>query len=153
VHLKNYEYFLGDKIIKMKKERKIVEPPFIKVNRLSNASQLCFDFPVLINKMKLELASKNGEPKAKILLNYHEKQIMLTVLHESTEINSFQGNDSISIQVIEGKLKFHTRKGSVKIEKGQILKLYENIKYSYESIDETVFILIIENNPIKPCEN
>jgi len=137
----------------MKKERKIVEPPYIKDNSLSNASQLCFDFPVLINKMKLECVSKNGEPKAKILLNNHEKQIMLTVLHESTEINSFQGNDSISIQVIEGKLKFHTRKESVTIEKGQFLKLYENIKYNYESVEETVFILIIRNCPIKLCEN
>jgi hypothetical protein len=137
----------------MKKEKKMVEPPYIKDNSLSNDSQLCFDFPVLINKMKLELASKNGEPKTKILLNNHEKQIMLTVLHESTEINSFQGNDSISIQVIEGKLKFHTRKGSVTIEKGQILKLYESIKYSYESVEKTVFILIIGNRPIKPCKN
>ena len=60
-------------------------------------------------------------------------------MHEGTEILSYQSNDSVTFQIIEGKLKFHIRKDTVTLNKGQLLTLEENVKYWLTTDQETVF--------------
>ena len=88
-----------------------------------------------------------------ILLESPGKQILLTTLHEGTEINFFQSNDSATFQVVEGKMEFRTRKESVNLNKGQLLTLHEKIKYSLTSTEDTVFLLTISNGILQPAEN
>jgi quercetin dioxygenase-like cupin family protein len=84
-----------------------------------------------------------GELMSMILLNRPDKKILLTAMHVKTEINSFQSTDSITFQILEGKLKFHTRKETVILSKGQILTLIEKIEYCLTAMEETVFLLTI----------
>jgi hypothetical protein len=107
-----------------------------------------FDLPALIGKMKQSSSWYEGELNAKILLKSPSKQILLTALHGGTEISSFQSNDSITLQIIEGRLRFHTRKESVTLEKDQMLTLNEKIKYSLTSSEETVFLLTITQSTL-----
>jgi quercetin dioxygenase-like cupin family protein len=111
-----------------------------------------FDLPALIENMKNSSAWAEGELNAMILFKRPEKQIVLTALHEGTKIDSFQANDSVTFQIIEGKLKFHTTKESVTLESGQLLALHENIKYSLTSGKETVFLLTIDKRGCQPTE-
>jgi len=113
---------------------------------IQNASLLNFDLPTLVENIKLSQSWVQGKLNAVILLKSPEKQIVLTALHEDTEINSFQSSDSITVQIIEGKLKFHTRKVSVMLGRGQILTLHENIKYSMLTKEKTVFLLTIASS-------
>lgn len=115
--------------------------------------QIAFDLPTLIERMKQSYSWVNGELKAMVLLKSPERQIVLTALHEGTEIDSFQSNDSITLQIIEGKLKFHTRKASVTLDKGQLLTLHENINYSLTSREDSVFLLTIANGTLQGTEN
>jgi hypothetical protein len=131
----------------------IPEPLNVFDNRLFDVSVQNLDLPLLIYGMKHEYSSKRGEPKVKILLNNQEKQVLLTLLHASTEIGSFQANESITFQIIEGRIKFQTRKESIVLEKGQMRRLTENIQYRLISDEETVLILIIINSTIKRYEN
>ncbi len=116
-----------------------------KDNRSGSDSVQKYDLPALIVKMKNSYTWAHGELKAMILMKNPDKQIVLTALHEGTAINSFQSNDSITFQIIEGKLKFHTHKESVMLEKNQLLTLHEKIKYSLTTTEETVFLLTIAN--------
>ena len=113
---------------------------------IQNASLLNFDLPTLVENIKLSQSWVQGKLNAVILMKSPEKQIVLTALHEDTEINSFQSSDSITVQIIEGKLKFHTRKVSVMLGRGQILTLHENIKYSMLTKEKTVFLLTIASS-------
>jgi quercetin dioxygenase-like cupin family protein len=124
-----------------------------KDNRTGNAPLQKYDLPTLIVKMKNSYTWAQGELKAMILMKNPYKQIVLTALHEGTAINSFQSNDSITFQIIEGKLKFHTHKESVTLEKGQLLTLHEHIKYNLTTQEETVFLLTIANRILQPAEN
>lgn len=110
------------------------------------------DLAVLIEKMKNSRSWLKGDVNAMILFRSSEKQIVLTALHEETEIKSFQSNDSITFQIIEGELMFHSREESVKIEKGQVFSLYEKINYSLTTKEQTVF-LTITNGAILPAGN
>jgi quercetin dioxygenase-like cupin family protein len=103
--------------------------------------------------MKHSHVWEQGELNAMILLNTPGKQILLTALHEGTEIDSFQSNDSITFHIIEGKLKFHTRKESVTLNKGQLLTLHEKIKYSLKTREETVFLLTIAGSIMHMVED
>ena len=129
------------------------EPPFLKEAESYNSSLFTFDLPTLVANMKHSYSWLKGELNAMILVNSPGKQILLTALHKGTEICSFQANDSITLQILEGKLRFHTRKESVTLEEGQLLTLHENIKYSLTTREETVFLLTIAKDIFRQSEN
>jgi quercetin dioxygenase-like cupin family protein len=122
-------------------------------SRSLNSPFLTYNLPILIEKMKLSPAWSKRELNSMILLESPGKQILLTTLHEGTEINFSKSNDSVTFQVVEGKMEFHTRKESVNLNKGQLLTLHEKIKYSLTSMEDTVFLLTISNGILQPAEN
>jgi quercetin dioxygenase-like cupin family protein len=112
--------------------------------RSFNPAVFIFDLPAMVEKMKQKRSWAKGKLNSKILMKTPGKQIVLTTLHEGTQIKSFQSNESITFQVIEGKLQFHSRKELVTLDKGQLLTLYENINYSLTTNEKTVLLLTIE---------
>jgi len=122
--------------------------PFTRDDVSLNSSLFTFDLPALIESMKHSRTWEKGELNAMILLKSPDKQIVLTALHKGTEINSYQSSDSISLQIIEGKIKFHTHNESVTLDKGQLLTLHEKINYSLTSREVTVFLLTIANSTL-----
>lgn len=124
-----------------------------KENMSNNPSLLMFDLPTLVDKMKHKQSWANGDLNAMILLKTPNKQIVLTAMHDGTEIQSFQSNDSITFQIIEGQLMFHTREESVTLDEGQLLTLHEKIKYSLTTKEETVLLLTIASGALEFSEN
>jgi quercetin dioxygenase-like cupin family protein len=137
----------------MDKETLKTKPLLSKYNKTTISSLHTFDLPNLIEKMKHSNNWANGEPNTMILLKSPKKKIVLIALHEDTEIKSFQSNDSITFQIIEGKLKFHTRKESLTLDKGILLTLHENIKYSLITKEETVLLLTIASSNFQTLKN
>ncbi|MGA1977044.1 MAG: hypothetical protein ABSG89_04230 [Bacteroidales bacterium] len=129
------------------------ELPYSRDTESYYSSPFTFDLPTLIDNLKHSYSWLEGELNAMILLKSPGKQIMLTALHKGTEIFSFQSHDSITFQIIEGKLRFHTRKESVNLDKGQLLTLRENIKYSLTTREETVFLMTIAKGTFRQSEN
>ena len=124
-----------------------------KDDRSDKSKLLAFDLPSLISKMRKNNNGTNGELNSLVLLKSPEKQIILTAIQDGTEIESFQSDDSISFQVIEGKLRFHSRKDSVTLIKDQVMTLKEHIKYRLTTQEETIFLLTISNGNTKLAKN
>lgn len=124
-----------------------------KENTSIHPSLLIFDLPSLVEKIKVKQSWANGELNSMILLKTPDKQIVLTALHDRTEIQSFQSNESITFQIIEGKLTFRTPKESITLDEGQLLTLHENVKYSLTTEEETVFLLTIANSDLSMSVN
>jgi quercetin dioxygenase-like cupin family protein len=121
----------------------------IKDDSSNNCRLLAFDLPSLISTMRQNYTWAKGELNSLILLKSPQKHIILAAIHDGNEIESFQSNDSISFQVIEGKLRFHSRKDTVTLVKGQVMTLNEHIKYHLTTREETIFLLTISNNITK----
>lgn len=122
--------------------------------KFMNNHAVPYDLPKLIKKMKDTPGWKNGDLAAKILLKSPSKQIVLTVLHDDTEIKSFQSGDSITFHIIEGKVKYHSREETVILENGQPMTLYNNIKFSLTTNDEgSAFLLTINTGSSVPVGN
>jgi len=127
--------------------------PQTRNSKSSGCTLLAFDLPTLIATMKHSDTWANGELNALILLKSPKKQIILTAMHEGTEIESFQSNESITFQIIEGRLKFHIRKDTLTLNEGQLMTLDENINYRLSSQKETVFLLTISDTIAKSSAN
>ena len=119
----------------------------------STPSFLVLDMPAMAEKMKHEQNWIDGELNSVILLKTPYKQIILTVLHDGTMIQSFQSNESITFQLLEGELIFNTRRSSVLLNKGQLFTLHENIKYSLTTREDSVLLLTIATGALQFSEN
>ena len=127
--------------------------PHAKDYKSSDCTLLGFNLPSLIATMKQSNTWAKGELNALILLKSPEKQIILTAIHVGTEIKSFQSNESITFQIIEGRLRFHIRKDILTLNEGQLMTLHENIKYRLTTQEETVFLLTISDSIKKGPHN
>jgi hypothetical protein len=108
---------------------------------LSNISNL----PALIATMKHSNSWAKGELNAIILSNRSDQKIVLTMIHENTEILSFQGGYSTTFQVIEGALTFLNHNRSVFIDEGHLLTDYDKLSYKLSNRVDTVFLLTTEH--------
>jgi quercetin dioxygenase-like cupin family protein len=104
-----------------------------------------FDIPSLIEMLKQDPSWSKKELSTMVLLKSPVKNIVLTLLPAGTEIRSVQLNDTITYQVLEGKLKFRIRNESVTLGKGELLMLKEKTRYQFDSLEESAFLLTSED--------
>ncbi len=95
----------------------------------------------LIGIMKREPKWEKGELNTMILLKSPLKKILLTILHEGTDVLSYQSGKSLTIQIIEGQLKLQINNESVILNSNEVFTLTENVNYSFEATDDTAFLL------------
>jgi hypothetical protein len=110
---------------------------------LFNNSPYEFDLSSVIENLKAELTWEKGELNTKILLKSPELNIVLVKMHKETEIISFQKNQSVTFQILQGELKLHIRKGSLSLKEGESLILYEKTKYRIVSMEATAILLTL----------
>lgn len=127
----------------MESETTFQGSPVTETILTDGSSAIRKDLPGLIRNMKLSHTWAKGDLNAMILIKDPERNVMLVALHEGTEIISYQSNDSISFQIIEGKMEFNTRKTSAAIGMGQVLTLNDKVKYRLTASEETVMLLSI----------
>lgn len=111
--------------------------------RLVNTSLNSSDLEVMISHLKQEPSWEEGELKSAILLKSPSKKILLTVLHAGTVISSFQTDDSITFQVIEGMLNLQFRNESFTLNKGEVLIMNEKLKYEINTPQDSAFLMIL----------
>ncbi len=110
------------------------------------SASLRHDLPGLIRNIKQSNAWAKGDLNAMILVKDAERNVMLVALHEGTEIVSYQTNDSITFQIIEGKMEFNTSKTSAAIGMGQVLTLNDKVQYRLTTCEETVLLMSISKD-------
>lgn len=121
---------------------------FIKSDITGDTPFFISNIPGLIGNLKQSPLWKTGELNSMVLYKKPEKKIVLTALHKGTKVDSIQSGDSITFQVMEGKLEFRAARESVTLKKGHLLTLHEKISYSLKSREETVYLLTIASGAI-----
>jgi len=119
-------------------------------DRLLDAPLLSFDLPKAIEKLKEEESWKRGERNAITLLKSDFMRIVLIALHEQSEINFHQSGNMISVQLLEGKVNFQTKKQSVMLKKGSLLTIHEDMKHTLIAVEESIFLLTVAICPVIP---
>lgn len=102
-----------------------------------------FDIPGIIDGLKQEKSWIEGELSSVILLNSNAVKVLLTILHGGTEVISYQANDSITFQIIDGSLILHIKDESVVLGQGELLTLTDKVRYSFDAVEETAFLMTL----------
>jgi len=125
----------------LKESLKIRSPR--EMNKSLMTSLNTFNLLTLIEKMSHKPTMFNGDLHSMVLLNRPDKQIVLTTFDKGTEINSFQSKELMFLQVIWGKLRFHTHEKSLTLSRGELFALDEKEPYILTTSERTVFLLTL----------
>ncbi len=113
---------------------------------LSQNSALLTGLKDSIEKLQNNHSKTRGDISSNILLRTPDKKVVLTAAHDGTEVFSFQSNDSVTIQVFEGILRFDSAGKTEILTKCQFLTLYDNVEFHLTAIGETMFMITISND-------
>jgi len=130
-----------------------IEPPGWEDSGSLDPSLLSFDINSLVATMKQSRTWTEGDLNSMVLYRSPGRQIVLSALHEDTEIILNNEVDSVTINIIEGRIQFHTREETVILNKDQLLTLHEKMKYCLTTLETTVFLLTIVNRTTIRLEN
>lgn len=99
-----------------------------------------------IDQLKTETTWADSDRNSVTLFKSETMRIVLMGLHQNAELIPHKANGVISVQVLEGKIKFDTEEKSSLIEKGQMIALQENISHSVIALTESFFLLTLAMN-------
>ena len=126
----------------MEEKNNEATPQRIK-DHILDAQLVSINLPLFIEQIKQEPTWKDSDRNAITVFKTSGLRIVLIALHEGAEMTKHTANGHISVQVLEGQIKFTTDLQSVELSKGQMLALHEGIPHSVLAIEETVFLLTL----------
>ena len=112
-------------------------------DHLLDAPLVSIDIPAFIEQLKQESTWKQSDRNTITVFKTNGMRIVLIALHAVAEMATHTADGIISVQVLEGQIKFTTDIKTVELSKGQMLALHERIPHSVVAIEETVFLLTL----------
>ncbi len=70
-------------------------------------------------------------------------RIVLLALHKGAELKKHTAPGSISVQVLEGEIKFSTEEQSLQLIEGNMIALHSGLPHSVVAVKESVFLLTL----------
>lgn len=108
------------------------------------------DAPLVVMELENFMSQLRNEPKwnqddhnSLTIFKSENMRIVLIGLHEGAELKTHTANGIISVQVIEGHIKFTAEQQRVDLQKGQVLALHKNIPHAVLALKETFFLLTL----------
>ena len=110
-------------------------------DRLLDAPLVTMDLNRLMEQVRNEPSWKDSDRNSITIYKSENMRIVLIGLHENAELKTHTANGIISVQVLEGHIKFTTEQQVAELQKGQMLALKKQIPHSVLALKETFFLL------------
>lgn len=81
--------------------------------------------------------------KTKMLAKYPEFKIVLVTMRPGSRWNDHKTTARISLQMLRGKIRFHTPDGTLELVTGKLLTLDPSVVHSVDSVEDSAFLLIL----------
>ena len=112
-------------------------------DRIMDAPLVTMDLGSFTEQIRNEQAWKESDRNAITVFKTNGMRIVLIALHKDAEMAKHKADGMISVQVLEGQILFTTEEQSVKLGKGEMLALHENVPHSVLAKEETIFLLTL----------
>jgi quercetin dioxygenase-like cupin family protein len=126
--------------------------PHPVIERPLDAPLLTFDIPTLLSQIKREDSWPKGARNGMTLFKEQALRVVLVAMHAGTVIPSHRAESPISLQVIEGTIKFSTEAQTLTLSTGQLLTLQAGIPHTVEAVEEAAFLLTLATETPHPGE-
>jgi len=113
--------------------------------RIIDAAFLRIDLPTYVHQIKQEEAWQKNDHNAITVFKTNSMRMVLMALHKNTEIKPHTAEGVMSVQVLEGVIRFNTEEENADVKAGQVVTLHKGIIYSVYAIEESTFLLTISN--------
>lgn len=110
---------------------------------LLDAPLLSINIPAFIEQIKQEITWKESDRNTITVFKTNGMRIVLIALHKGAEMATHTAKGIISVQVLEGQIKFTTDAQTSALNRGHMLTLHEGIAHSVLAIEESVFLLTL----------
>jgi len=110
-------------------------------DRLLDAPLVTMDLNHLMEQVRNEPSWKDSDRNSITIYKSENMRVVLIGLHQNAELKTHTANGIISVQVLEGHIRFTTEQQVTELEKGQMLALRKQIPHSVLAIKETFFLL------------
>lgn len=117
-----------------------------KENHIIDASIVNIDIPSIIKQIKTEKPWTKGDRNAITVFKTNGLSIVLIALHLNATMKKHKANGLMSIQVLQGEMKFSTTNESINLKMGQMVALHSRIEHSILAVEETVFLLTVNSS-------
>jgi quercetin dioxygenase-like cupin family protein len=111
--------------------------------RMLNAALVEMDLNKFMTEIKQESTWKESDRNSITIFKSDSMRIVLVGLHENAELKTHTANGTISVQVLEGAIKFTAELQAVHLEKGQMIALQEKMPHSVIAVRESFFLLTL----------
>lgn len=118
-------------------------PGRLELNRILDAPLLGIDLNAYLQQIKSEKTWKETDRNAITVCKTNGMRIVLFALHKGAELKRHTAQGVISVQVLDGKIRFDTDEESLERGAGQMLMLHEKIPHSVLALEESVFLLTL----------
>jgi len=112
-------------------------------DRILDASLVEMDLNHFIEQLRKESTWQESDRNSITVFKSDAVRIVLNGLHENAELKPHTANGIISVQVLEGHLRFTTEDKTVELQKGQMLALHKKVPHSVTALKETFFLLTL----------
>ena|SRR5262245_5032991 len=126
--------------------------PHPTTERPLDAPLLTFDLSTLVTQIKSEDTWAKGSRNGMTLLKGQGLRVVLVAMRAGTVIPSHRAEGPLSLQVVEGTLKFIAAPQEVTLGEGQVLTLQAGIPHRVEAIEESAFLLTLATETPSPAE-
>ena len=106
------------------------------------APLLTLDLNREIEQLRSEGRWQSGHT-AKTLAKYPDLRVVLIVMKAGGRLEKHQAEGRISVQTLDGKIRFNTAERSVELPAGQMLTLERGIPHDVEGVVDSAFLLTI----------
>src|SRR5690554_457584 len=109
--------------------------------RILDAPMVTIDLNSMITQIRQEQAWKDKDRNAITVYKTEGMSLVVMALHEGAELKKHLAQGIITVQVLEGRIRFVTDEQTVERAKGEMLTLHEKIPHSVLALEESVFLL------------
>lgn len=112
-------------------------------DRVINATLVEMDLNKFMAQIKSEKIWSESEHSSIAIYKSEKMRIVLIGMHENAILKTHQTNANISVQVLQGTIKFTADNQTISLQKGQMVSLQHNIPHSVTAVEESFFLLTL----------
>jgi len=111
--------------------------------RVINAPLVQMDLQKFIDQIRAEVTWKESDHNSITVFKSDILRIVLIGIHKNKTLKEHKAATDISVQVLEGWVKFSIADQVVELKKGQMVSLHSGIPHSIEAQEESFILLTL----------
>jgi len=115
-------------------------------DRVLDGTYVFVDLPSYIRQIREEKAWEKNDRNGITVFKSDSITIVITVLQKGSAMRDSQTDEFLSVQVLDGNVRFSTPEGDIDAVKNQQITFHPQVKHSIEALSESIILLTTFND-------